>query len=134
MIKFSDIRIGDYVNAEYEGKLWNGEVVRLNGDEKQVCVQTDVQEFWFEPEHLYPIDLTEDALLKLNFQKQVNEDGSVKYLKGSFRIVTPSAGDFSKMEIWYREDRRHNPDIQYVHQLQNQYIQMTKIHLTDAVM
>ncbi len=134
MIKFSDIRIGDYVNAEYEGKMWSGEVVRLNGDEKQVCVQTDVQEFWFETDHLYPIDLTEDALLKLNFQKQVNEDGSVKYLKGSFRIVIPAAGDFSKMEIWYREDRRHNPDIQYVHQLQNQYIQMTKIHLTDAVM
>lgn len=134
MIKFSDIRIGDYVNAEYEGKMWNGEVVRLNGDEKQVCVQTDVQEFWFDSDHLYPIDLTEDALLKLSFQKQVNEDGSVKYLKGSFRIVIPAAGDFSKMEIWYREDRRHNPDIHYVHQLQNQYIQMTKIHLTDAVM
>jgi len=134
MIKFSDIRIGDYVNAEYDGKMWNGEVVRLNGDEKQVCVQTDVQEFWFDTDHLYPIDLTEDALLKLSFQKQVNEDGSVKYLKGSFRIVIPAAGDFSTMEIWYREDRRHNPDIQYVHQLQNQYIQMTKIHLTDAAM
>ena len=134
MIKFSDIRIGDYVNAEYEGKMWNGEVVRLNGDEKQVCVQTDVQEFWFDTDHLYPIDLTEDALLKLSFQKQVNEDGSVKYMKGSFRIVIPAAGDFSKMEIWYREDRRHNPDVHYVHQLQNQYMQMTKIHLTDAVM
>jgi hypothetical protein len=134
MIKFSDIRIGDYVNAEYEGKMWNGEVVRLNGDEKQVCVQTDVQEFWFSTDHLYPIDLTEDALLKLNFAKHENGDGSVKYMKGSFRIVTPVAGDFSKMEIWYREDRRHNPDIHYVHQLQNQYNDMTKIHLTNEPM
>src|ERR1700740_88066 len=111
MIKFSDIRIGDYVKAEYEGKMWNGEVVRLNGDEKQVCVQTDVQEFWFSTDHLYPIDLTEDALLQLSFAKHENGEGSVKYMKGSFRLVTPAAGDFSKMEIWYREDRRHNPDI-----------------------
>ncbi|MES2329177.1 MAG: hypothetical protein V4539_06200 [Bacteroidota bacterium] len=134
MIKFSDIKIGDYVNAEYEGKMWKGEVVNLNGGEKQVCVQTDVQEFWFETDHLYPIDLTEDALLKLNFAKHENDDGSVKYMKGSFRIVTPTPGDFSKMEMWYREDRRHNPDVHYVHQLQNQYHDMTKIHLTDDPM
>jgi hypothetical protein len=134
MIKFNDIKIGDYLRAEYEGKMWDGEVVRLNGDEKQVCVQTDVQEFWFSTDHLYPIDLSEDALLKLSFQKQGNDDGSVKYMKGSFRIVTPVAGDFSQMEIWYREDRRHNPDVHYVHQLQNQYLDMTKIHLTNDPM
>jgi len=134
MIKYNDIKIGDYLKAEYEGKMWEGEVVRLNGDEKQVCVQTDVQEFWFETDQLYPIELSEAALLKLAFQKHVNEDGSVKYMKGSFRIVTPVAGDFSKMEMWYREDRRHNPDVHYVHQLQNQYLDMTKIHLTDDSM
>ncbi|GAC1438423.1 MAG: hypothetical protein NVSMB63_01960 [Sediminibacterium sp.] len=130
MIKFSDIRIGDYVRAEYEGKIWDGEVVRLNGDEKQVCVRTEVQNFWFEQEQLQPIPLNESELLKLNFTKQTNGDASVKYLKGSFRIVTPVADDFSKMEMWYREDRRHNPDVHYVHQLQNQYLDMTKIHLT----
>lgn len=134
MIKFSDIKIGDYLRAEYEGKMWEGEVVRLNGDEKQVCVKTDVQEFWFETDHLHPIELNEEALLKLNFQKHTNGDGSVKYMKGSFRLVTPAAGDFSKMEAWYREDRRHNPDVRYVHQLQNMYLNMTKIHLTDAPM
>jgi len=130
MIKYSDIKIGDYLKAEWEGNIWEGEVVDLNGDEKQVCVETDVQEFWFDPEHLYPLELSEEALLKLNFKKQVNDDGSVKYLKGSFRIVTPVAGDFSKMEIWYREDRRHNPNVHYVHQLQNHYLDMTKVHLT----
>jgi hypothetical protein len=134
MIKFSDIKIGDYLQAEYEGKMWEGEVVNLNGDEKQVCVQTDVQEFWFETDHLYPIALSDDALSKLNFQKHLNDDGSVKYMKGSFRIVIPVAGDFSKMEMWYREDRRHNPDVHSVHQLQNQYLDMTKIHLTNEPM
>ncbi len=130
MIKFSDIKIGDYVRAEFEGKTWNGEVVELNGDEKQICVQTDVQDFWFEQDQLHPIPLDEAELTRLHFEKQANGEGSVKYLKGPFRIVTPVAGDFSQMEIWYREDRRHNPDIQYVHQLQNHYLQMTKVHLT----
>ena len=134
MIKFSDIQIGDYLLAEYDGKMWEGEVVRLNGDEKQVCVKTDVQEFWFSTDQLHPIPLNEDVLMKLSFTKQPSDDGSVKYLKGSFRIVTPNAGDFSKMEMWYREDRRHNPDVHFVHQLQNQYHDMTKIHLTSEPM
>lgn len=131
MIKYSDIKIGDYLKAEYEGKMWEGEVVNLNGDEKQVCVATDVQEFWFEPEHLYPLELNEAALLNLQFQKHVNDDGTIKYMKGSFRLVIPAEGDFSSIEMWYREDRRYHPDVHYVHQLQNQYLDMTKIHLTD---
>ncbi|MCX6208587.1 MAG: hypothetical protein NTZ59_03535 [Bacteroidetes bacterium] len=134
MIQFHDIKIGDFLRAEYEGKLWDGEVVLLNGDEKQVCVQTDVQEFWFNTDKLQAIPLNEAELLKLNFTKQVQDDGSVKYLKGSFRIVTPTAHDFSHFEMWYREDRRHNPDVHYVHQLQNQYLDMTKIHLAKEPM
>ncbi len=130
MIKFSDIQIGDYMMGEFEGKMWEGEVTRLNGDEKQVCLQTEVQEFWFSTDHLHAIALNEEALLNLKFTKQPNEDGSIKYSKGSFRIVTPQAGDFSSIEMWYREDKRHHPDVHFVHQLQNQYHDMTKIHLT----
>lgn len=134
MIKFSDIKIGDFVMGEYEGKMWEGEVTRLNGDEKQVEVQTEVQEFWFEQDKIHPIPLNEEQLLKLNFKKQDNDDGSTKYMKGSFRIVVPHTGDFSHMEMWYREDKRHNPHVQFVHQLQNQYSDMTKIHLTKEPM
>lgn len=133
MIQFHDIKIGDFLRAEYEGKLWDGEVVLLNGDEKQVCVQTEVQEFWFETDKLQPIPLNEEELLKLKFSKQIQEDGSVKYLKGSFRLVTPKPNDFSHFEMWYREDRRHNPDVHFVHQLQNHYLDMTKVHLTKDV-
>lgn len=134
MIKYHDIKIGDYIKAEYEGKMWAGEVVNLNGDEKQVCVDTGVQEFWFETEHLYPLELNDESLMKLNFTKQINEDGSVKYMKGSFRIAIAQANDFSQMEMWYREDRRHHPNVHFIHQLQNQYLDMTKIHLTDEPM
>jgi hypothetical protein len=130
MIKFGDIQIGDYVMGEFEGKMWEGEVVRLNNEDRQVCVETDVQEFWFEPEHLYPITLSDEALRKLSFEREELEDGKVKYKKGSFRLVIPQKDDFSGIDIWYREDRRHHPDIHYIHQLQNAHLQMTKIHLT----
>jgi len=123
MIKFNELKIGDFVKGEYEGKL--------NGDEKQVCVETDVQEFWFEQEHLYPIPLSDEELVKLNFSKHQNEDGSVKYLKGAFRLVIPKEGDFSAIEMWYREDKRHHPNVHFVHQLQNHYHDMTKVHLTE---
>jgi hypothetical protein len=116
--------------GEFEGKMWQGEVTRLNGDEKQVCVKTEVQDFWFSIDHLFPIPLNEEALVNLSFTRQKNEDGSIKYSKGSFRIVAPVEGDFSKIDMWYREDRRHNPNVHWVHQLQNQYHDMTKIHLT----
>jgi len=134
MIKFNELKVGDYVIAEFEGVKWNGEVTRLNGDEKQVCVQTDVQEFWYEPEHLFPIPISDESLKRLNFTKETMPDGVVKYKKGSFRLVIPKENDFSMIEMWYREDRRDAPDIDSIHQLQNQYLQMTKVHLTDEVM
>jgi hypothetical protein len=74
--------------------------------------------------------LDENALLDLQFSKQASDDGSVKYSKGAFRLVTPKADDFSSIEMWYREDRRHHPNVHFVHQLQNQYNDMVKIHLT----
>jgi hypothetical protein len=134
MIKFSEIKVGDYVLAEYEGQQRNGEVTRLNGDEKQVCVETDVQEFWYETAHLFPIALNDESLTWLNFTKEDREDGSVKYKKGSFRLVVPKKGDFSSIEMWYREDKRHHPDVHFVHQLQNHYNDMVKVHLTNEVM
>lgn len=134
MIKFSEIKMGDYLMVEYEGQQRRGEVVRLNGDEKQVCVETDVQEFWYETEHLFPIAITDDELLKLNFSKEALPDGTVKYKKGSFRLVIPRLNDFSTLEMWYREDRRQHPDVHFIHQLQNHYYQMTKVHLTNEVM
>ena len=133
MIKFSELKVGDYVIAEFEGSRREGEVVRLNGDEKQVCVETEVQEFWYEEEDLYPIPMSDDSLKKLNFAKETMPDGVVKYKKGSFRLVIPKEGDFSVVEMWYREDRRDHPNVHYIHQLQNQYYQMTKVHLTDEV-
>ena len=131
MIKFKDIKVGDYLMADNDGDMLQGEVTDLNGDEKQVCVDTGTQEFWFETEQLSAIPLDEEQLLKLKFNKEEHEDGTVKYLKGAFRILIPSRGDFSKMEIWYRDERRHILQPISVHQLQNHFHDMTKVPLND---
>jgi len=130
MIKFNELKVGDYVMAEYDGQQKEGEVIQLNGDEKQVCIQSGDQDFWFETSHLYPITLDEAQLYRLGFTKQENEDGSVKYMKGAFRVLLHSPNTFNEFEIWYREDRRHIGKTIYVHEFQNHYLEMTKIHLT----
>ena len=130
MIKFNELKRGDYVMAEYDGQKREGEVMDLNGDEKQVCVKSGDQDFWFETDHLYPIPFDEAQLFKLGFQKHENEDGTVKYMKGAFRVLLHHPNDFSNFEIWYREDRRHIGQPTTVHEFQNQYLQMTKVHLT----
>ncbi|GMV77669.1 MAG: hypothetical protein AMXMBFR79_08040 [Chitinophagaceae bacterium] len=130
MIKFSELNIGNIVVAEFEGIKMEGEITDLNHDEKQVEVTTKIQALWYELEHLYPIPLSDEILLQFNFTKHENEDGSIKYMKDAFRLVTPSKNNFSEIEMWYREDRRHHPDVHYLHQLQNHFVSMTKVHLT----
>lgn len=133
MIKFQDIKVGDYLLAEQDGTTWAGEVTNLNGDEKEICVDNGIQEFWFKSEELKPLPLDEEQLLKLNFQRHENGDSSVKYMKGAFRMLIPHTDDFSKFEIWYREEKRQIMQPIFVHQLQNHYLEMTKVHLTDEV-
>ncbi|NII25671.1 hypothetical protein HB364_11290 [Pseudoflavitalea sp. X16] len=132
MLKLSELQPGDIVMAEYEGQLVEGTVKELNKEDKEVCVETAVQEFWFKPEHLFPIPLSEEQLLKLGFQKVESDNGSVKYKKDSFRILLPTQGNFNDLEIWWREDRRHLRQAIHVHELQNHYYQMTKVELNPA--
>jgi hypothetical protein len=130
MIRFHDIKIGDVVMAEFEGKWWEGEVVELNREDKEVCIRTEVQDFWFKPEELKGIPLNDEQLNKLGFEKEGGENGAVKYKKGAFRILVPRKDNFSEFEIWYREDKRHLKGPIFVHDLQNHYLQMTKVELT----
>ena len=131
MIKFHELKTGDYVLAEYDGKVTRGEVTRFNRDEKEICVDDGTQEFWFNADQLKPLPLDDEQLQKLNFQRHENQDGSVKYLKGAFRILIPRKDDFSNFEIWYRDEKRQILHPISVHQLQNHYLDMTKVHLTN---
>ena len=131
MIKFNEIKVGDYLIADNDGDKKKGEVTGLNANEKQVCVNTGAQDFWYETEQLSAIPLDEAQLMLLKFQKQENEDGTVKYLKGAFRMLLPSKADFSHFEIWYRDEKRHMVQPISLHQLQNHFYEMTKVHLND---
>ena len=128
MIRFNDLQPGDLVLAEYEGQKTRGVVKALNKEDKEVCVETSVQEYWYTPEHLYAIPVDDEQLRLLGFTKAQNGDG-VKYMKDSFRIHVPVENDFSNMEIWWREDRRQLRQQISVHELQNHYYQMTKVEL-----
>ncbi|MBS1915813.1 MAG: hypothetical protein JST87_06020 [Bacteroidetes bacterium] len=130
MIKFQELKVGDIVIAEYEGKQSEGEVIDIDREDKEVCVETDVQDFWYTPDHLFAIPLDDSQLQKFGFEKKVNEDGSVKYMKDAFRILLSKPEDFSNFEMWYREDRRHIKAPINVHELQNHFSQMTKVGLT----
>jgi len=130
MLKFNEIKVGDIIKADYEGVINEGEVTDLNHEDKQVCLDNGVQEFWYEPIQLSGIPLDESQLIKFHFEKHEEQDGSVKYSRGPFRILVPKKGDFTNFEIWYREDDRqlHHPVT--VHELQNHYHAMTKVELT----
>jgi hypothetical protein len=133
MIKFSELNKGNYVLAESDSQAWQGEITDFNNDEKEISVNNGIQDFWFKAKDLYPIPVDEARLLKMNFRKVVNEDGSVKYMKDAFRLLTPKQDEFSHYEIWYRDEKRQILEPIYLHQLQNHYMEMTKVHLTDSL-
>ena len=130
-MKMHDIKVGDYVLVNYEGDIRRGEVVEVNNEDKQACVDNGVQEFWYELNQISPLPLDENELVNLKFHKTVNDDGTVKYSKGAFRMLIPKEGDFSRMEIWYRDETRHITEPLTLNELQNHYHAMTKVHLND---
>ena len=131
MLKFQNIKVGDYLMANNDGDVLKGEVTNLKHGENQVCLNIGPQEFWYEMEQLVPISLNEAELSALKFSKATLDDGTVKYSKGAFRLLLAHEADFSKMEIWYRDERRHIIHSINVHELQNHFYEMTKVHLND---
>ncbi len=132
MIKISDLKEGDILQVSDAGTDRESTVVKVDRDENKVCMNTGVQEFWFDAAELAPIPLTEDRLVNLlGFEREDVADG-VKYKKGPFRVVVHDPGNNTNLEVWYREDRRHFNHPLYVHELQNHYLDMTKIHLEKA--
>ncbi len=132
MIKFSELKKGGTIMANFDGDKKRGEIEDLNNSAKQVSVNTGAQAFWFEVDDLSPIAINDEELVHLKFHKQINDDGTIKYLKGAFRMLTPKEGDFSRMEIWYRDEQRHILEPIPLHILQNHFYEMTKVYLNDG--
>ena len=116
MLKITHLKEGDIITVDDDGIMREGTVVRVSREEHQALVDNGVQEFWYSQEDMYSLPL----------------DGAVKYKKDSFRLVTPQKGDFTNLEMWWREDRRHFDFPITVHELQNLYLDMTKVHLDKA--
>src|SRR6266700_55085 len=130
MIRFQDLKAGDLVQADFGGQRYEGEVTDINHEDRQVCVHNEDQDDWFDPNDLYSIPLDDRQMTKLGFERVINEDKSVKYMRGPFRLMIPAADQFNELDIWYREDRRFMHHLIGVHELQNFYRQMTKVDLS----
>ena len=128
MLKLGELKSGDIVLLNDEGIDREGTVVRISHENRQALVDNGVQEFWYDLADIRPIPLDEDQLVKLGFEKEV-VNGEVKYKKGSFRLLAHKPGDFSHLEMWWREDRRHFDFPISVHDLQNLHLDMTKVPL-----
>ncbi|MET0465055.1 MAG: hypothetical protein ABW007_17960 [Chitinophagaceae bacterium] len=128
MLKLNDLQPGDMISINDEGIVREGMVVKISRDDHQALVNNGIQEFWYSPQEMYAIPLDEAQLTRLGFTREVSDNG-MKYKKDSFRLVTPKAGDFSNIDMWWREDRRHFSFPLGVHELQNLHLSMTKIPL-----
>lgn len=128
MLKIDNLKAGDIIKVDDEGIIREGTVVRVSNEENQALVDNGVQEFWYSPEQMQGIPLDENQLMLLGFTKE-ESDGGVKYKKDSFRLVTPKKDDFTEIEMWWREDRRNFSFPLGVHEFQNLYHDMTKVHL-----
>jgi hypothetical protein len=128
MIPFKALKKGDYVYAAFEGSQTMGPITGVNNDEQQVCVLTGENEFWYPKDAISPIPINEATLAEFGFEQSTTDKGSHKFSKGPFRLVVRNE-DFNNVEMWYREDIRRHPQLSFVHELQNHYLEMTKVHL-----
>jgi hypothetical protein len=128
MLKINNLKSGDIIMVEDDGVMREGTVVKINHEENQALVDNGVQEFWYSPEEMTAVPLDDKQLATLGFTREEFENG-YKYKKDSFRLVTPQKENFSHVEMWWREDRRSFHTPLAVHELQNLYLDMTKVHL-----
>lgn len=130
MLKLGDLKQGDHILLNDEGVEREGTVVKVSHEERQALVNNGVQEFWYNLDEIRPIPLDEKQLMRMGFTKdEMNGSGAVKYKRDSFRLLLPNRDDFSNIEMWWREDRRHFNFPLGVHDLQNLYHDMTKVPL-----
>lgn len=133
MVKITDLKPGAIVNILEEGIEREGVVTNVSREENMACVDNGIQEFWYSPDQIVPVPMTEDRLIHtLGFEKEETPEG-VKFKKGPFRMLVHDPGNYTNLDIWYREDRRHFNHPLYLHELQNHHLDMTKVNLEKAV-
>lgn len=131
MLQFQEIKKGNYFIVGSDGDMKTCTVVDKNRYNNQVCLFNGVQDFWYDIKELKSIPLNEKTIMQMKFSKQVNPDGTIKYCKGAFRALIPKEGDFSRMEIWYRDEHRIISKPLCLHEMQNHFQSMTKVLLNE---
>jgi len=128
MVKVQELKQGDIVRIVQDTTEREGTVVEVSREENMVLIDNGIQEFWYTPEQIAAIPLTEKELFNLGFEREDVPEGA-KYKKGPFRVLVHDPGNYTNLDIWYREDRRHFNHPIYIHELQNLHLQMTKVPL-----
>ena len=132
MVKITDLKEGDIVNVLQDDNERVGTVIEINRADQLACIDNGVQEFWYPPEQIVPIPLTEKQLIEtLGFEREETPEGT-KYKKGPFRIMVHDPGNYTNLDVWYREYHRHFDHPLYLHELQNHHLAMTKVPLERA--
>ncbi len=128
MIKFSELKPGNWVLVKNEDAWMEGTVTHVNSDDGgQIEVETGVQKAWYEIEEVQALPLSETYLLKMGFEKELMESGNAKYKFGPFRVLSGPTKKFTDFLMWYREEKSHIIYPMSVHQFQNRYEEMVKV-------
>lgn len=132
MIKISEVKNGDIVNARFEDVINTGEVIQVDREERKALVSHGDQEFWYDTEDLSPVLFTIDSLATLGFIE--SSDPVIKgtgraFVKGPFILQFPDAANTDHIHLIYRDEHRDLKGPIFLHQLQNHYHSMTNFHL-----
>ena len=133
MVKISELKEGDIVKVMDTEVERVGTVLETDKEENMALIDNGVQEFWYAPEDIIPVPLTDHHMIhSLGFEKEETSEG-YKYKKGPFRVLVHDPGNYTHIDVWYREDFRHFPHPLYIHELQNHHMQMTKVPLEASI-
>lgn len=133
MIPFDQIKPGDWVRVNNEGRTEDGEVSHVNRDEGQIGVRLNSEMVvYFDPVDVTGIPLDDEQLNKLRFEREVTPEGFIKYKHGPFRLLIERPADFTHCKMWYRDEKRQINYPLFVHQLQNHYREMVNVELTES--
>lgn len=125
-MKTNELRIGNYVNIE-------GDVVKVKEIyEKSIHYTYGEYESYATEDFIQPIELTEEILVKIGFEKDGNNyslicgDIEVGYYIDKFKQVLCIS--VSREKRFYKNELR-SYDVKYLHQLQNAYYLLTNEEL-----
>lgn len=131
MIKFSEIKEGDIVNARFEDSVKIGRVVRADRGEKKLLVAHGDQELWYNLEDVSSIPLSADILKSLGFLPSADPaltGNGQAYIRGPFVVRYP-ANDSGSMLLSFRDEHRKISSSIGLHQFQNHFQAMTNVSL-----